>query len=100
MVRRMLRNYDHIARIGGEEFAVVLPGASMQQALEVMERICARLRAHPIAIGNERSLPITCSAGVAEFRGPADDVAGLLARADEALYRAKREGRNCVRRAA
>lgn len=100
VVRRMLRNYDHIARIGGEEFAVVLPGASTTQALEVMERVCARLRTHPIAIASDKSLAITCSAGVAELQGDGDDVAGLLARADEALYRAKREGRDCVRRAA
>ena len=100
VVRRMLRNYDHIARIGGEEFAVVLPRASTAQALEVMERICARLRAQPIAIGADKSLSITCSAGVAEVHSGSDDVAGLLARADEALYRAKREGRDCVRRAA
>ena len=100
LVRRHLRNYDHIARIGGEEFVVVLPGAQARNAFEIIERICARLRSLPLAISAQQTLNVTCSAGVAVMGGPDDDAAALLARADSALYRAKREGRDQVCEAA
>jgi len=75
------------ARIGGEEFVMVLPGRSLAQALAVAEAVRRAVEAHPVG-----GLPgVTVSAGVAEGAGP-----GLLAAADAALYRAKRAGRNRV----
>jgi diguanylate cyclase (GGDEF)-like protein len=79
-----LRTGDLIARYGGEEFALLLPQTSLEDALRVVERIRAATPA-----------PVTCSVGVAAFdksEGPGE----LLARADAALYRAKRGGRNRV----
>jgi diguanylate cyclase (GGDEF)-like protein len=90
-----VRADDTPARYGGEEFAVVLRRASPEQALEVAERI----RSHIGAL-DTRELGIderiTVSVGVAVAGGRDDDVKDLLAEADRALYRAKREGRNRV----
>jgi diguanylate cyclase (GGDEF)-like protein len=90
-----VRADDTPARYGGEEFAVVLRRASPEQALEVAERIRTQigaLDARDLGI-DER---ITVSVGVAVADGRDDDVKDLLADADRALYRAKREGRNRV----
>lgn len=81
---RELREVDHLARIGGEEFGLALPACSGTEAVDVL----ARLR------GATRSLG-TVSAGIAEWDG-AEEWRELVARADAALYRAKREGRDRV----
>ena len=93
-----LRPSGLIARYGGEEFAVLLPGAALEQAMLVAERVRAALVDKPIALGEENSAlaPITLSLGVAEMR-PGDTLTTLAAAADAALYRAKSDGRNCVR---
>jgi diguanylate cyclase (GGDEF)-like protein len=90
-----VRADDTPARYGGEEFAVVLRRASPQQAVEVAERIRAQIATiDPAQIGvGER---VTVSVGVAVADAHDSDVKSLLADADDALYRAKREGRNKV----
>jgi diguanylate cyclase (GGDEF)-like protein len=90
-----LRGSDLIARVGGEEFAVLLPGADLSRAAEAAERIRAAVMAEPIAVAGA-SLAVTVSLGCAT-RLP-EDVEGraLLARADARLYEAKRAGRNRV----
>ena len=89
-----IRNIDRLGRYGGEEFLLVLPGSSRQQATAVVNRlreIVATLNWTSISDG----LTATMSAGVAEVRlDEAPDE--TLARADAALYRAKDAGRNCV----
>jgi len=86
---------DLVARVGGEEFAVALPGAGPEAALEAAERIRARVAEEPIALEGG-DLGVTVSVGVASLGEPAPDGPSLAARADEALYRAKRAGRDRV----
>jgi diguanylate cyclase (GGDEF)-like protein len=90
-----LRGRDRLGRLGGEEFLVVLPGAGMEQAARVAARMRAAIAATPL-IGAAGQLHFTVSIGVAELGLPQESVAGLLARADAALYQAKGNGRNAV----
>ena len=85
-----LRETDLAARIGGDEFALLLPGSSASAAAQVVERTRERLAEHQ---EKALSFPIHVSAGVAELSPPATGLNELLALADRALYDAKREGR-------
>jgi diguanylate cyclase (GGDEF)-like protein len=90
--RLSLRAYEMAYRLGGEEFLVLLPGATVEEAEEVAERLRASIGAAPIA-----GQPVTMSFGVAASAdGEAFDFEALYARADLALYRAKRGGRDRV----
>ena len=83
-----------LARIGGEEFAILLPGADDRTAVMAAERIRAHLNEAPInAAGGD--LRVTASFGVA-LAHTTEDLASAMARADEALYQAKRTGRDRV----
>ncbi|QAY78007.1 diguanylate cyclase [Sphingosinicella sp. BN140058] len=86
-----LRETDVLARIGGEEFAVILPQTDAQGALGVAERIRGAVAAARVSHGGA-SIRVTCSLGVAPCLD--DDREQLVARADEALYSAKRGGRD------
>ena len=81
------------ARLGGEEFGILLPAATLDEAVRSLERARTALAAAPVL----RDRLVSFSAGVA---GRTDDIAADLARADGAMYRAKRAGRNRVERAA
>ena len=94
-----LRDIDDLARWGGEEFLALLPGTTGVDALALAERLCARVRHLPLASEAGRH-SLTVSVGVAEWLGPRDSITDLLRRADSALYLAKHEGRDRVRRAA
>lgn len=90
---------DLAARLGGEEFAVLMPATDLEQALAMAERIAARLREHEFEAEGRR-FRVTQSVGIAQAGGPGgtggpgcEDVLKL---ADANLYRAKREGRDCV----
>ena len=89
-----LRAGDLLARIGGEEFALLWPGADLVNAVEIAERIRASIADGPMNAGG-RSLWITASFGCAIWSGD-ETTAALLARADARLYEAKRAGRNRV----
>jgi two-component system cell cycle response regulator len=92
-----VRNIDLICRMGGEEFVVVLPDAGMEIALKVAERIRRVVAAKSFDAGARSGpLPITVSLGVALIESPSDSIEDIIKRADDALYRAKREGRNRV----
>jgi diguanylate cyclase (GGDEF)-like protein/PAS domain S-box-containing protein len=94
-----LRDEDVIGRIGGEEFAVLLRGASLDQAVAVCERFRARVAGMEVDTPTGVKVGVTVSIGVAAIEpGLAQDE--LLRIADEALYRAKRAGRNCLKLAA
>jgi len=94
LMRVSARGYDVPARIGGEEFALLMPGAGRAQGLAAAERLRAKLEATPVEL-DPGSLRVTASFGVAS-RPTAQDPQDLLRRADRALYAAKRAGRNRV----
>jgi diguanylate cyclase len=93
IVRVASRRTDFVARYGGEEFAVVLSDTPLQGASRVAERLVHTMGKAPIAIGGDRTIDVTVSVGVAHL-GAAEALTAWVARADEALYRAKSEGRN------
>lgn len=92
-VAEELRAGDRCARYGGEEFVVVLPHTQLAQALEAAERIRQALARAPLA--TEPPLTVTASIGVAASQ-PGVTLQALMAAADEAVYAAKRRGRNRV----
>jgi two-component system cell cycle response regulator len=96
-MRTCVRGIDLACRYGGEEFVVVMPDTDLSVATMVAERIRRRIagEAFPIHRG-ERSIEVTISIGIAARVSPDDDAMAILKRADEALYRAKRDGRNRV----
>ena len=100
-IRRNIRNVDLGFRVGGEEFVIVLPDTEAEVAMKVAERLrkAVSSRAFPLNDG-KGALPVTISAGIVSFSSPGDTLEALLKRADEALYKAKREGRNRVIQAA
>lgn len=91
-----MRMIDTAARIGGEEFALLLPGTGQARALHLLQRIQTMVRETEVACGSVR-VRMTMSMGVASYRGKlAPDPARLVAEADKALYRAKRAGKNRI----
>ena len=94
VARSNMRGGDLVGRLGGEEFAVIVP-EPMQFASRIAERLRAAFEAAGVTIDNH-VLGATCSIGAAELIEAVTDISGLIARADAALYRAKRDGRNRV----
>lgn len=99
-LKDMLRADDIVARYGGEEFLVVLAGTDEASATRIVQRILDQIGALPMATVDGEALHVTFSAGIAthgaDFRYP--DARSMLLAADEALYEAKRTGRNRVGR--
>lgn len=95
LLRENTRSRDVLARYGGEEFVMVLPGMGLVQAREVCERLRERVAASTQLSPAVPSVRATISLGLA--LSPPYDVERLLKSADDALYRAKSEGRNCLR---
>jgi diguanylate cyclase (GGDEF)-like protein len=95
LVRDAVRPNDTAARIGGEEFAVWLPGADQRTGEEVAERLRASVAGSPFRYGGQQHT-ITVSVGVASYPQPIRAIENLMGAADTALYSAKRGGRNQV----
>jgi diguanylate cyclase (GGDEF)-like protein len=91
-----LRSVDRLTRIGGEEFAIVMPQTEKAVAAEHARRLCAAIRAAPVPAGDGLLLPLTASFGVAVYPQDTANGCDLVAAADQALYAAKTEGRNRV----
>jgi len=94
-LRAGIRDCDVVGRLGGEEFAVVLPTATIEVAETVAERLRSRVAETPLEHG-DRVIEMTVSVGLAIQRETDRGIEQLIARADAALYQAKRSGRNRV----
>jgi two-component system, cell cycle response regulator len=95
-IRKSIRGIDLACRYGGEEFVVVMPETDMAVATMVAERLRRRIASEPFPIQKgARTIEVTISIGIAAL-GPNDNAAAVIKRADQALYRAKRDGRNRV----
>ncbi len=94
ILREQCRKVDTIARWGGEEYLVLLPETDASEALHTADRFREAIYHDPITYDG-REIALTVSAGVATIRG-SESIDRLLQRADEALYQAKRRGRNQV----
>jgi two-component system, cell cycle response regulator len=96
-LKKSIRGIDLACRYGGEEFVIVMPETDMAVAAIVAERIRRRIAGEPFSIGSgATALDVTISIGLAALSGVADTPTAILKRADQALYRAKRDGRNRV----
>jgi two-component system cell cycle response regulator len=96
-LKASIRGIDLACRYGGEEFVVVMPDTDLGIAATVAERIRRRIAGEPFPIeGGKRAIEVTISVGIAARMGAQDNATLMLKRADEALYRAKRDGRNRV----
>lgn len=90
------RAIDAVARLGGEEFAMLLPESDAEAALVALERVRAGLEARCFVCADGQPIRVTVSIGVAALSDPLESEASLLQRADRALYAAKEAGRNRI----
>jgi len=95
-LRYCVREVDLTGRLGGEEFAVLLPNTCTEEATDVMDRLREELAQAPIASTEQHSIFLTISVGLAELTPGITSVEAFLSKADSALYAAKRNGRNRV----
>lgn len=95
-IQLMSRDQDIPARMGGEEFSVLLPQSGLEEARMLAERIRHTMATTPIPLANGKILHVTASLGIATWQEGEQDIQNALKRADEALYRAKECGRNRV----
>lgn len=98
IMKSTIRNHDVLARFGGEEFALVLPNADADQAFMVMERLRRKIMDY-VFEDKYHSVKVTMSFGIASYPEHGSSVRRILKKADEALYQAKGDGRNCIRKA-
>jgi diguanylate cyclase (GGDEF)-like protein len=89
------RREDVLARIGGEEFALILPGTTLESAETVADMLRERAEIAPMSYKG-KPIPMTASFGIASLQPVDRSMADVIVRADSALYRSKREGRNRV----
>jgi diguanylate cyclase (GGDEF)-like protein len=97
--RASVRPQDVVARVGGEEFAIILPGMTLSEGLKAAERMRQGIAAQSTKT-REGEISVTASFGVAMASPGMQDIERALAAADQAMYSAKNGGRNQVRAAA
>jgi diguanylate cyclase (GGDEF)-like protein len=95
LLRSHMREVDRLARFGGEEFVVLLPGLALGDALPVAERLRQAIAGAPLSHG-DTPMALSVSIGIAEWGGTREEPSRLLARVDSALYLAKQRGRDRV----
>ncbi|OCC16396.1 diguanylate cyclase/phosphodiesterase (GGDEF & EAL domains) with PAS/PAC sensor(s) [Dissulfuribacter thermophilus] len=95
-IKSCVRDFDLLARFGGEEFVLFLVETDLPGAIKVAERVRKEVAKSPIRVKSGEEIPITVSIGVSAYDGDDLDVEGLVEQADIALYHAKRTGRNRV----
>ena len=91
-----VRSVDRVARVGGEEFGLILVQSDHDAALQVARRVCAAVSTEPVRVNETLAISVTVSAGVAALPNDASTITTLIAAADKALYAAKSEGRDRV----
>ena len=96
IIKKCIRDVDIFARYGGEEFAIILPQTAQSEATRIGERIRAEVEKHIFGSEDKQLLKITVSVGVTSFPENGKSSEELVSIADQALYRAKGEGRNLV----
>jgi diguanylate cyclase (GGDEF)-like protein len=96
VIQSALREVDRAGRYGGEEFVVMLPETDRASALDVAERIRAKMASEGFGPDGAATQSLTLSVGVAEFPRDGESIEAIIAGADAALYEAKRKGRNRV----
>jgi two-component system cell cycle response regulator len=94
--RRNTRGIDLACRLGGEEFVIIMPDTDLARAIQVGERLRATIAAEPFQVTPGKDLAVTASVGISTLEYQEDTPEALFKRADNALYSAKREGRNRV----
>jgi two-component system, cell cycle response regulator len=94
LASKLHKDYPILGRLGGEEFAILLEGMALTPAAETADQM--RLGVQELKIKSAKhTISLTCSFGVSQWQ-PGDTIDRLLKRADVALYKAKKNGRNCV----
>ena len=100
LVLNAVRESDIVTRYGGEELLIIAPNTNLHTAFKLGERMRHHVETHELILTNEAGtreiIRTTVSIGVADLSSPSMDSAELVRNADEALYRAKQEGRNRV----
>ncbi|MGC8119715.1 sensor domain-containing diguanylate cyclase [Marinobacter sp. VGCF2001] len=91
-----VRSVDTLGRFGGEEFVIILPEMGVGEAEETAERLRQRVARQPVLLESGHSIRLTISVGVAVFPDHGESLDSLCAAADKAMYRAKKQGRNCI----
>jgi two-component system cell cycle response regulator len=95
-IKRNTRGVDLACRLGGEEFVIIMPDTDIERAYQVGERLRAGIAAEEFGISDDQSIRVTASVGIGTLEGPDDTPETMFKRADNALYIAKRNGRNRV----
>ncbi len=95
IIQKQCRAEDLFARIGGEEFAIILPNTSLESAQRIAERARVAVESHSIELNNSLKLKCTASFGISS-KNNGDTLKKLIKQADSALYKAKALGRNCI----
>ena len=95
LINKSLRGPDLVGRVGGEEFAVILPETGVEQTAQITERLLNSVRQERVEVEPETIVKVTLSIGVATVPPLAPDVDAVLVAADRALYKAKSMGRDC-----
>lgn len=96
IMREVIRGHDIACRYGGEEFTIVLPGATFEEGANTGERLCTAIRKAKIHSGSKTLDPVTVSVGIAQFPECGATPEELIKTADDALYQAKHNGRDRV----
>ena len=96
MLQRHTRRSDVCCRYGGEEMTVILPETGLNEAARIAEKFCRLVREHPFQGAGNQTLSVTASIGVAAYCAAYESPDAMVRAADEALYRAKENGRNRV----
>lgn len=91
-----IRKADVIARYGGEEFVIIMPETVLEPAVPVLDRLREKIARESIPLPDGNTVSVTASFGLAAFPEDGDSSADLLIAADDRLYKAKRNGKNCI----